>query len=181
MSDESPTFIDLLDALFDHVPGSLGRPLSAAEVCERSSRGAGPGISASYLSQLRHRRSATPSFNCIVSLATAFDVDLRFFTLDFHSRHRDLSWDQRIRLARIDRGMLDTAAAIYALTPVRRTLILALLDTLEAKAMPPGRIARPRARPVPQKRPGAGLGRRMSDSTTVEGAFPGAVEIKVQL
>lgn len=70
----------------------------------------------------------------MTALAAGFDVDIAFFTTNFHSRHRDESMAHRVLRARTNwAGFHRTAAHLYELPPASRATVLALLEILEAR------------------------------------------------
>lgn len=131
-SDDELPFSELLEALFTHLPGlTPGTRLTGDEICRRAGR-AHPGqLRPPALSSLRHGRVRAPSLATVAALAASFEVDIAFFTTDFHHRHRHEPMAQRVLRARIGRRHYQLAAALHELPPRTRDLVLALIDILE--------------------------------------------------
>lgn len=136
---EHASISTLLEALFTHVPGPThGTRLTGDEICRRTGR-AHPGqLRPPALSSLRHGRVQAPSLTTVAALAASFEVDIAFFTTDFHHRHRHEPMAQRVLLARINRRHYQLAAALHDLTPRNQELVLALIDILERQGVRPG-------------------------------------------
>lgn len=132
-TDELP-FTALLEALFAHAPGPPpGVRLTGDEVCRRASRSHPGHLQPPALSALRHGRVQTPSLTTVAALAAGFDVDIAFFTTDFHHRHRHEPMAQRVLLARINQRHYQLAAALYDLPPHSRDAVLTLLGILASQ------------------------------------------------
>lgn len=130
-ADDELPFTELLEALFTHLPGQTsGARLTGDEVCRRAHRSHPGHLQPPALSSLRHGRIQSPSLATVAALAAGFDVDIAFFTTDFHHRHRYESMAQRVLLARLGRRHYQLAAALHDLTPSNRDTVLALVDIL---------------------------------------------------
>ncbi|MGX7697719.1 hypothetical protein ACWPN4_22810 [Gordonia polyisoprenivorans] len=132
-TDELP-FTALLEALFAHAPGlTPGVRLTGDEVCRRAHRALPGHLQPPALSALRHGRVQTPSLTTVAALAAGFDVDIAFFTTDFHHRHRHEPMAQRVLLARINQRHYQLAAALYDLPSPSRDAVLTLLGILASQ------------------------------------------------
>ncbi|WP_257881342.1 hypothetical protein [Gordonia terrae] len=134
LADDELPFGELLEALFTHLPGlTPGARLTGDEVCRRAHRSHPGQLHPPALSSLRHGRVQSPSLTTVAALAAGFDVDIAFFTTDFHHRHHHETMAQRVRLARISRRHYRLAAAVCDLPPSNRETAFALIGILEAQ------------------------------------------------
>ncbi|MFW0789925.1 XRE family transcriptional regulator [Gordonia sp. CPCC 205333] len=98
-----PTLVELLAGLFAATTDPGGRVVTAKEIVHRTRR-VGPGeVGESYFSQLRSGVAATPSFRTVEALAAAFEVDIAYFTADFHHHFAHATMTDRVWRARADR------------------------------------------------------------------------------
>ncbi|MGW0246769.1 XRE family transcriptional regulator [Nocardia goodfellowii] len=74
-------FSDRLEYLFRTMPNPDGRRYTADEIARRATEQGHP-ISAVYVAQLRSGLKQNPSLKHAAGLASAFGVDIRFFTDD---------------------------------------------------------------------------------------------------
>ncbi|MEY1677863.1 hypothetical protein AB4Z55_27195 [Gordonia sp. ABKF26] len=134
LADDELPFGELLEALFTHLPGLIpGTLLTGDEVCRRAHRSHPGQLHPPALSSLRHGRVQSPSLTTVAALAAGFDVDIAFFTTDFHHRHRREPMAQRVLLARINQRHYQLAAALYDLPPHSRDAVLTLLGILTSR------------------------------------------------
>ncbi|GAB16883.1 hypothetical protein GOEFS_016_00090, partial [Gordonia effusa NBRC 100432] len=122
-------------------------------VSARTGRAGSLAVGESYFSQLRSGVAATPSFRTVEALAAAFDVDIAFFTADFHHRFAHATMTERVWRDRADRTNHHylLAQAMTDLPRQQRDDITTLIDLLHQKqhtVLPPA-LPEPSA-PPPQ-------------------------------
>lgn len=128
---ERVTIARALDALFAYAPAPHTMTPWTGRLLSEHTAARGRPVSASQISQLRQGRIQSPSWDLVITVADAFGVDARFFTLEHHSVLSRLPMRERVLLARSDYpNLLATAAAVDGLPAAHRHIVRALVDIL---------------------------------------------------
>ncbi|GAB18581.1 hypothetical protein GOEFS_059_00150 [Gordonia effusa NBRC 100432] len=131
--------------------------MAAKWISARTVRAGPVAVGESYLSQLRSGVALMPSFWTVEALAAAFDVDIAYFTAEFHHRYAHATVAERVWRARADRTNHHylLAQAMTDLPQQQQDDITTLIDLLHQQqhtVLPPALPEPSAPPPQPQQR-----------------------------